>query len=58
MAHRDRSHPSLSGHNGHGWSDGRPDPDANDQSDICPVQSNRYRSDDRRQKVTRFRLSS
>ena len=34
MAHRDRSHfggrPSLSGHNGHGWSGGRPDPDAND----------------------------
>src|SRR6266581_3284121 len=32
--HRDRSHfggrPSLSGHNGHGWSGGRPDPDAND----------------------------
>jgi hypothetical protein len=34
MAHSDRSHfggrPSLSGHNGHGWSGGRPDPDAND----------------------------
>jgi hypothetical protein len=34
MAHRDRSHfggrTSLSGHNGHGWSGGRPDPDAND----------------------------
>jgi hypothetical protein len=32
--HRDRSHfggrSSLSGHNGHGWSGGRPDPDAND----------------------------
>ena len=36
MAHRDRSHfggrPSLSGHNGHGWSGGRPAPDANDPS--------------------------
>jgi hypothetical protein len=34
LAHRDRSHfggrTSLSGHNGHGWSGGRPDPDAND----------------------------
>ena len=34
VAHRDRSHlggrASLSGHNGHGWSGGRPDPDAND----------------------------
>ena len=34
VAHRDRSHfggrTSLSGHNGHGWSGGRPDPDAND----------------------------
>jgi hypothetical protein len=34
MAHRNRSHfggrTSLSGHNGHGWSGGRPDPDAND----------------------------
>src|SRR5260370_15704330 len=31
LAHRDRSHfggrTSLSGHNGHGWSGGRPDPD-------------------------------
>ena len=47
MAHRDRSHfggrPSLSGHNGHGWSGGRLDPDANGpnlpmlvgQSNIC-----------------------
>ena len=48
---RDRSHfggrPSLSGHNGHGWSGGRLDPDANwpksadvgraEQYLLCPV---------------------
>jgi hypothetical protein len=36
LAHRDRSHfggrTSLSGHNGHGWSGGWPEPDANDPS--------------------------
>ncbi len=40
LAHRDRSHfggrTSLSGHNGHGWSGGRPDPDANDLGFVKP----------------------